>query len=135
SGEGPHVVAAGRLSPEKGFDILLAAMPAVRRRLPHTQLAILGDGPLLDDLTLQAQKLDVMDAVTFKGFQQNPWPFFCHADLLVLSSRYEGLPNVLLEALALGTPVVAADCPGGIREVQRFCPEIVLVPPDDPPAL
>jgi glycosyltransferase involved in cell wall biosynthesis len=69
------------------------------------------------------------------GFQPNPYPYFKHADLFVLPSRFEGLPLVVLEALAVGTRVVASDCPGGLREILGDCPRARLVPPSDPKAL
>jgi glycosyltransferase involved in cell wall biosynthesis len=134
-GPGPHLVAAGRLSPEKGFDLLLAAMSLLRERLPHADLTILGEGPLAGELAAQAERLGLGECVCFAGFRQNPWPYFKHATTLVLPSRYEGLPNVVLEALALETPVVAFDCPGALRELQAGCPGLVTVPPEDPEAL
>lgn len=135
SGLGPHLVAAGRFSREKGFDLLLAAMPAVIQEFPGVELVILGEGPLKSELMEQAQQLGLQSSVSFPGFDLNPWRYFRHADLFVLSSRYEGLPNVLLEVLAVGTPVVATDCPGGVREIQTCDPEMVLVAPEDPAAL
>jgi glycosyltransferase involved in cell wall biosynthesis len=135
AGPGPHLVAAGRLCPQKGFDLLLAAMPAVRAQFPQARLTILGQGPLLDELTSQSRRFGLADAVCFLGFKQNPWPYFKYADVFVLSSRYEGLPHVLLETLALGTPIVATDCPGAIREIHESHPEIVMVPPENPKAL
>lgn len=132
---GPHLVAAGRLSREKGFDVLLAAMPAVVRHFPTAELLVLGEGPLKAELTDQMRRLSLTQNVHFPGFESNPWRYFRHADLFILPSRYEGLPNVLLEALALGTPVVATDCPGGVREIQACDPEMVLVPPENPNAL
>ncbi len=128
SGTGPHLVAAGRLCRQKGFDVLLEAMPLVLENLPGAQLAILGEGP-------QAQRLGLNDKVRFLGFRQNPWPFLKHADLFVLPSRYEGLSNVLLEVLALGTPVVASDCPSGIQEIQACDDGIAMVPVDNSGAL
>jgi glycosyltransferase involved in cell wall biosynthesis len=134
-GAGPELVAAGRLSREKGFDLLLAAMPRVIERLPRARLAILGEGPLKDKLIEQARTLGLADIVSFRGFQQNPWPYLRHADLVVVPSRREAFANVLLEALALGTPVVAADCPGAIRELYGGHSSVRLVPPEDPVAL
>jgi glycosyltransferase involved in cell wall biosynthesis len=134
-GPGPHLVAAGRISREKGFDLLLDAMPVVLQHLPNARLAILGDGPLKTQLTARVQDLRLAETVSFLGFQQNPWRYLKHADLFVLPSRYEGLPNILLETLALGTPVVATDCPGAIREVRNTGTDIALVPPENPKAL
>jgi glycosyltransferase involved in cell wall biosynthesis len=132
---GPKLLAAGRLSREKGFDLLLAAMPRVVQRLPGARLAILGEGPLKDELIEQARALGLADVVSFHGFQQNLWPYLRHADLLVVPSRREAFANVLLEALALGTPVVAADCPGAIRELYGDYSAVRLVPPENPVAL
>jgi glycosyltransferase involved in cell wall biosynthesis len=130
-GPGPHLVAAGRLSRVKAFDMLLDAMAMVRKAIPTARLTILGGGPLESDLKSQRERLGLTDAVHFVGFQSNPYPYFKHADLFVLSSRYEGLPLVVLEALAVGTPVVATDCPGGIREILAGCARGRLVPNAD----
>jgi glycosyltransferase involved in cell wall biosynthesis len=135
SGPGPHIVTAGRLSWEKGYDVLLDAMPEVLRSLPTARLFILGEGPRQGELVEQSRRLGLAGAVHFLGFQQNPWRYFRHADLFVLSSRNDALPNAMLEALALGTPIVATDCPGGIREIQDSDDRVVLVPPEDPGAL
>lgn len=135
SGSGPHLVAAGRLSREKGFDLLLAAMPCVLARFPDATLTILGEGPLAGALATQAEHLGIAQAVSLPGFLENPWPYFRNASVFVLPSRYEGLPNVVLEALTVGAPVVAADCPGAIRELKALHPDIVIVPPDAPRAL
>jgi glycosyltransferase involved in cell wall biosynthesis len=134
-GRGPHLIAAGRLSREKGFDILLDAMPMILEHFPNAQLAILGEGPSRAQLMRQAEGLGLNEEVQFLGFEQNPWRYIGNADLFVLPSRYEGLPNVLLEALALGVRVVAADCPGAIREIQASGAEMVLVPQENPVAL
>jgi glycosyltransferase involved in cell wall biosynthesis len=135
SGPGPHLVAAGRLARQKGFDVLLDAMPAVLEHFPSARLTILGEGPLRFSLADQARRLNLTDAVRFPGFQQDPWRYLKHADLFVLSSRYEGLPNIMLEAMALGTPVVATDCPGAIREVQDCDDRMLVVPTENPAAL
>jgi glycosyltransferase involved in cell wall biosynthesis len=109
--DGPHVVAAGRLVPAKGFDLLIDAFADAR--LHGARLHVLGDGPERAALEARATRLGTADRVEFAGFLDNPYPWFRHADLFVLPSRYEGFPNVVLEALALGTPVVAFACPGG----------------------
>jgi glycosyltransferase involved in cell wall biosynthesis len=134
-GNGPHLVAAGRLSKQKGFDILLEAVALVRNSLPDCELTILGEGDLRSELLAQRERLGLNEAVHLIGFQRNPYPYFQHADLFVLPSRFEGMPSVVIEALAVGTPVVASDCPGAVREILRDCPIARLVPPSDPKAL
>ncbi len=134
-GPGPHLVVAGRLRKEKGVDVLLDAMPAVVRHFPHARLTILGEGPQEGELRSQAAKLNLIEHLDFLGFQDNPFPWLAHADLLVLPSRFEGMPNSVLEALALGTPVVASDCVGALREIQESTNDLVLVLPENPDAL
>jgi glycosyltransferase involved in cell wall biosynthesis len=134
-GSGPHLVAGGRLEHAKGFDILLEAMVEVRRSIPLAQLSILGAGVLDQDLRHQCARLGLNAAITFAGFRSNPFPYYANADLFVLSSRYEGLPNVMLEAMTLHTPVVATDCPGGVREIVEGWPNCRLAPPEDASAL
>ncbi len=124
-GAGPHLVAAGRLSPQKGFDTLIRALPALHRLHPNAELWVLGEDRTADgSMRRQLEELSLAqgigDRVHFTGHQENPHPFFKHADLFVLSSRYEGLPNVLLEALGCGCPVVALDTPGGTREIMQL---------------
>ncbi|HEY2914910.1 MAG TPA: glycosyltransferase [Candidatus Angelobacter sp.] len=135
NGPGPHLVAAGRICRQKGFDVLMNAMPAVLQRFPHAQLMILGEGPVEAELREQAQNLGLQEKVIFLGFQANPWLYLKHADAFILPSRYEGLPNVLLEALALETRVVVSDCPGGIREIRDSVGSMAVVPPENPSAL
>jgi glycosyltransferase involved in cell wall biosynthesis len=134
-GKGPHLVAAGRLSKEKGIDVLLDAMPLVRAAFPDAELTILGEGPLRPHLLAQREQLGLGESVHLVGFRPNPYPYFKHADLFVLPSRIEGFGLVGIEALAVGTPVVASDCPGALREILGDCPMARLVPPSDPKAL
>ena len=135
AGPGPNLVAAGRFYAEKGYDLLLEAMPQVLNSCPQARLFILGEGPLESQLRAHANQLGLSQTVIFAGMQSNPWRYFRHADVVVFPSRYEGLPNVPLEALALGTPVVATDCPGAIREIQCCDDRLVIVPPESPAAL
>lgn len=110
-----NLVAAGRFSSEKGFDLLIEAMALCRDT--RFRLTLLGDGPLREALKQQAVESGVADQVRFVGFQKNPYPYFAKADAFMLSSRFDGFPNVLLEALACGTPVIALPAPGGVREI------------------
>src|SRR5262249_55821969 len=135
TGPGPNLVAAGRFVREKGIDLLLDAMPRVRACVPQVTLTLLGEGPLEPALREQARKLCLCDAIRFYGVQVNPWRYFRHADLVIVPSRVDGLPYVPLEALAVGTPVVATDCPGAIREIVDGNNGILLVSPDSPASL
>jgi glycosyltransferase involved in cell wall biosynthesis len=110
-------------------------MPMVRAALSDADLTILGEGPLKADLLAQRERLGLGAVVHLAGFQPNPYPYLKHADLFVLPSRFEGLPLAVLEALAVGTPVVASDCPGALREILGDCPKARLAPPSDPKAL
>jgi glycosyltransferase involved in cell wall biosynthesis len=134
--EGPQILAAGRFERRKGFDVLLDAMPAVRAALPSAHLTIIGQsGDLKPELLAQRDRLGLDQAVDLIGFQPNPFPHFRYADLFVLSSRNEGFGMVVVQALALGTPVVAADCGGLFREILRDCPIGRVVPSGDSQAL
>jgi glycosyltransferase involved in cell wall biosynthesis len=114
-GEGVRFVAAGRLSLQKGFDRLLEAMAA----LPvDSHCTILGEGPERTALEERISHLDLKGRVTLAGFIANPAPRIAGADAFVMPSRFEGMPNAALEALALGTPVMATPESGGIVEVE-----------------
>ncbi|WP_419807678.1 glycosyltransferase [Sphingomonas sp.] len=112
----PVVLAVGRLVPEKGFDTLLEAMFLIRRHRA-IRLVILGDGPLRRTLSDLAHRLGIDGDVDLAGYQSNPFSYMKHASVFVLSSTSEGLPSVLVEALAVGTCVVSTDCPTGPREI------------------
>ena len=118
SGPGPRFVAAGRLTPQKGFDRLL---PLLRDAPDEAHLTLLGAGGLLDDLRAQAAALGVSDKISFAGFQDNPWAFYAGADSFLLPSRWEGMPNAVLESLAVGTPVIATPESGGVGEIVTTC--------------
>jgi glycosyltransferase involved in cell wall biosynthesis/O-antigen/teichoic acid export membrane protein len=110
NGDRATVAAAGRLSPEKGFDLLLRAHAQVRQAGVAHRLLILGDGPERPRLLALVRALGVDDSVELAGFRANPFPDLAAADLFCLPSRYEGFPLALLEALALGLPIVSTDC-------------------------
>lgn len=114
SSEFKNVVAIGNLTHRKGFDNLLNVFEKLKSE--KIKLHIIGDGRDKDLLFSQKEKLDLRN-VEFLGIQENPFPYLHQADLFVLSSRYEGFPNVLLEAGACGTYSLANDCPGGINEI------------------
>ena len=112
----PVVVAAGKLKPQKDFRTLLNAFSLLRKNRP-ARLIILGEGaerPMLERLI---DELGIGDCVDMPGYVQNPYSYFKNASLFVLSSAWEGLPNVLIEAMACGCPVVATDCPSGPAEI------------------
>ncbi len=134
AGTGPLLLNIGRLTPQKDQATLLKAVAIVRRNTP-VRLLILGEGPERVRLEAEARTLGISDAVSLPGFSCNPFAYLARADLFVLSSVREGLPSVLIEALALGCPVVSTDCragPGEILEGGRFGR---LVPPGDPERL
>lgn len=110
------ILAVGRLEPQKDFDTLLRAFAGLRRDR-DARLIILGEGKLREPLQALAAELGVAEAVSMPGFVDNPAAYMARADLFVLSSRWEGSPNSLTEAVSLGTPVVATDCPNGPVEI------------------
>jgi len=124
-----NLLAVGSLTHQKGFDLLIKAMALSLKHLPGLHLTILGDGPLEDDLRLLISQKRLDDAITLTGFKANPYPYFYHADKFILSSRYEGLPNVVLEAIALGTEVIAFDSPGCIKDIITDPSQGILVTP------
>lgn len=110
-GSTPVIVAAGRLADAKNYPMMIEALAQLRQSIP-ARLFILGQGELDTALRQQVAALNLGDAVTFLGFQANPWKFIAQADVFALSSRYEGFGNVLIEAMALGVPVVATTSAG-----------------------
>ncbi len=112
----PVVLGVGRLSPQKGFSVLIRAFRIVRETLP-ARLVILGEGPQRAELELLVEQLGLQDVVHLPGFNPNPYRYMRRASVFVLSSEYEGLPNVLIQALACGCPVVSTDCPSGPEDI------------------
>jgi glycosyltransferase involved in cell wall biosynthesis len=130
-----RLLAAGSLTKQKGFDLLIKAIANLSKIKPEIHLTILGDGPEKKNLQEQIRSLHVSRSIALAGVQENPFPYLRHADLFVLSSRWEGLPNVVLESLACGTPVVAFDCPGSVTEIFDNPHQGTLVPVGDVEAL
>jgi len=115
-GEPPVVLGVGRLTYQKDFGTLLRAFARVRKERV-CRLVLLGEGAERAKLEALAEELGVRTEVALPGFVENPYKYMARAAVFVLSSRYEGLPNVLIEALACGVPVVATDCPSGPGEI------------------
>jgi len=126
-----HLVAVGWLIYQKGFDLLLRSLEYAAKQLPDVHLTIVGDGPQRESLTNMAEDLGVGKHVSLVGHKDNPFLYMANADLFVSSSRWEGLPNAVLESLACGTPVIAFDCPGGTNEIIRDGKNGWLVPAGD----
>lgn len=133
-GAPPVLLASGRLREQKDFVTLLRAFARVRAARP-CRLIILGEGQDRGVLEAEVEALGLRDAVQLPGFVPNPYPYMRAASLFVLSSRWEGLPTVLIEALACGCPVVSTDCPSGPHEILEGGRWGPLVPVADPDAL
>ena len=128
---GPHctILACGRLTRQKDYPNMLRAFRQLRGA--KLELHILGDGELRESLARLAGELGIADRVTFLGFQRDPFRHMREADIFVLSSLWEGFGNVLVEAMAMGAPVVSTDCPHGPGEIIKDGETGLLVPPGD----
>ncbi|WP_460164021.1 glycosyltransferase [Pseudomonas sp. S2_F03] len=129
----PVIVAVGRLAPQKGFDTLITAFAALPNR--DARLIIFGEGVLRDQLLEQARKLGVGHRLDLPGYTHEPMAEVAAADCFVLSSRFEGSPNALVEALSTGTRVVSTRCPHGPQDILINGVVAPLVAVDDPMAL
>jgi glycosyltransferase involved in cell wall biosynthesis len=135
NGDGvPTIITVGRHVEQKDHHTLLRAFAEVRRRTA-VRLVLLGQGPLRPELEGLAAELGIQDSVLFAGWQSNPFAWLARSDLFVLSSRFEGFGNVLVEAMACGLPVVSTDCCSGPREILRDGEDGLLVPVGDVDAL
>lgn len=128
------ILGAGRFTGQKGFETLIGAFRTVLNHL-ECRLIIIGEGPDRGKLERLVKDLRLTEYVDLPGFARNPYSYMKNADLYVLSSRYEGLGCTLVEAAALGTPVVSTDCPSGPSEILNGGEYGALVPVGDPNAL
>jgi GalNAc-alpha-(1->4)-GalNAc-alpha-(1->3)-diNAcBac-PP-undecaprenol alpha-1,4-N-acetyl-D-galactosaminyltransferase len=135
-GGGTHrVIGMGRLGKEKGFDLLVRAFASVATTRPEWELTILGDGPERGALSAEVARSGVSSRISLPGWEADAVAVLERSDLFVLSSRYEGFPNALCEAMACGLPVVAFDCPSGPAEIVRDGIDGLLVPAENERAL
>lgn len=129
-GQPPVILGAGRLTPQKNFELLIRAFQRVQDQIP-SRLVILGEGERRPALEALAAELGLQEFIELPGTVSNPYAFMTNAAVFVLSSRYEGLPTVLVEAMACGCPAVSTDCPSGPREILNHGRYGHLVPPED----
>ncbi len=132
--EEPIAVAVGRLVNAKGFSYLIEAVKLINSKTP-LRLLIMGDGVLKEELKKRAEEIGIKDKVDFLGVKKNPFAYMTRCDLFVLPSLYEGLPNVLVEAMALGLPVISTDCPHGPNEIIEDGRNGILIPVGNPEAI
>ena len=111
------IVTAGSLMRQKGQWHLIRAFNAARKEIPEMKLVILGEGGLKSYFQQLIEELNMTDDVLMPGYKSNPFKFMTRSTAFILPSLFEGFPNVLLEAMTLGIPVIAADCPSGPREI------------------
>lgn len=130
------IVTVGRFVEQKGYDVLLKAYALFAKKHPEYKLIIYGDGPLKQNLLKLACELGIKEKVDFPGFISNVPQRISDDGVFVLSSRFEGIPNTMIEAMSVGLPVVATDCtPGGPRFLTDNGRRGILVPVDDAEAL
>jgi glycosyltransferase involved in cell wall biosynthesis len=134
-GKNPLILAVGRLEKVKNFALLLRAFARMSVAENASHLIILGDGPERHNLLRLAERLGISERLTMPGKVTNPYVWMAHADLFVLSSNFEGWPNVLVEAMVSGLPVVACDCQTGPAEILRNGAFGLLVPTNNIEAL
>ncbi len=126
----PCILSVSRLAPEKNLHLVIAAIAELRLEFPDIGLVVAGDGPLLEQLKQQRKDLNLEEAVRFSGFVADVRPLLTSADVFVLASQTEGMPISILEAMALGTPIVASHV-GGIPVMVEPENEALLVRPND----
>jgi len=135
SGETKRIIAVGRLVRQKGFDVLIESFGKIADRHPDWMVLIYGEGAERKALEAQIRNTPCAERIRLMGLADNIDRAYADADLFVSSSRYEGYPNALLEALAAGCPVVAANCPGATSEILRCGRHGLLIEPESVDAL
>lgn len=130
----PFILSVGRLDPQKDYPTLIRAFSLIHDRVQHN-LIILGEGNRRRELERLISELQLDDRVFLPGYHENPYAYMQRASLFVMSSVWEGLPNVLIEALAVGCPVVSTNCPSGPNEILENGRYGSLVPVGDADAL
>ncbi|WP_205694453.1 glycosyltransferase family 4 protein [Crenobacter cavernae] len=126
-----RLLSVGRLDSQKGFDLLIAAFSCLAQNHTDWELVILGEGPLRETLQAQIDKAGIADRVFLPGRVGNMTEWYQHADLYVMSSRFEGFPNALVEAMAHGLPTISFDCDTGPRDIIRHEVDGLLVEPEN----
>ena len=129
------VMAMGRLTPAKGFDLLLTAFARLAQRHQDWQLIILGEGELRGELEALRDRMGLQRQALLVGHRPDPFALLARAELFVMSSRFEAFPNALAEAMACGVPAVSFNCRSGPNEIIRHGVDGLLVPPGDIDAL
>jgi len=133
AGDAPLIVAAGRLAEAKNYPLMIEALAALRQQMP-ARLCILGQGELESNLRALIATRGMGDAVSLAGFQSNPWKYIARAQVFLLTSRYEGFGNVLIEAMACGVPIVAT-ASAGTRDIVRHDVDGLLIEEHTPRAV
>jgi glycosyltransferase involved in cell wall biosynthesis len=128
-------IAVARLVPQKGYDLLLDAFARIAPQVPDWTLDVVGDGPLSDELQAHARRLGIAGQVVFHGHVADPFPLLYQASVFVLPSRFEGMPNAMLEAMGCGLAIIVSDASPGPLELIRDGETGVVVATEDAPAL
>ncbi|MBT5399951.1 glycosyltransferase [bacterium] len=117
SNKSPKIVSVGRIAYQKGYDFLIKSFVGVVKEYPNIRLVVIGEGDMRSEIEGMVDRYNLNDNIDILGFKKNPYCVIAKSDIFISSSRYEGFSNAIIESLALGVPVVATDCPSGIREV------------------
>jgi len=133
--EKPTILAVGRLHHQKAYDVLLEAFAKFHQLHPRWQLVILGEGDLDSVLKVQANTLNITEHIKFKGHVNDPFPYYRAAEIFAMPSRFEGMPNALLEAMSCGLPIIVSDALEGALDIVKHNFSGIVVPAEDPDAL